>query len=172
MKITHSSMIFWLNFWSIDKYRSFANVFVDCVVLGWLKPNKLCRLVKIMSQFAIKVILVTANVVFVSWWVSICIRFKNFCTKDRKTLNEFEILSWIEHIKQTFWIWNNDSPSYTRFMIGLSWKLCCSWKLHNQIWFFVSNFEVMTNTGQFLTLFVDCVVLGWLKPTKLWEWSK
>ena len=172
MKFTQSNMIFWRKLRNFNQYRSFPNVFVDCVVLGWLKPTKLCRMVKIMLQFAVTLFLGNANVVFVGWCGSIYTRFQNVCTKVNEILNEYEFFCWIEQIKQPFWVWNNDSRSYRWFMIGLSWQFCCSWYLRNQIWVFDSNFEVLTSTWSFPNVFVDCVVLGSLKPNKLFKMVK
>ena len=158
-------MIFWLNFQNFNKYRSFGNVFVACVVLGWLKPTKLCKIVKIMWQFAITFCLDDANAKFVSWCRSIYTRYQNFCTNDREILRKIRFCCWIQQLKQTIWIWNNGSRSYTRFMIGLSSKFCCSWNLHNQIWFFDSNFEVLTNTSHFLTFLLIVLYLAdWNRP--------
>ena len=112
MKFTQSSMMFWHKFWSFDKYRSFGNVFVDCVVLGWLKPTKLCRMVKISLEFAVTLCLVDVDVKLISWCWSICARFPNFCANDRKSLRKFGFCCWTQQIKQTFWIWNNDSCSF------------------------------------------------------------
>ena len=64
--------------------RSFPNVFVDCVVFGWLKPTKLCKMVKKMLQFAITLFVDDADVEFVSWCKSICTCFQNYCTNDRE----------------------------------------------------------------------------------------
>ena len=123
MKFTQSSVIFWLKFWSIDKGMVIFNVFVDCAVLGWLKPTKLCKMVKIMSQFVIMLFLGNDNIVFVGCCVSIRACFQSFCTNDREILQTTGFRCWTEQIKLTVWIWNKDARSYTRFMIGLSWKI-------------------------------------------------
>ena len=159
-------------FQSFYKYRSFGNVFVDSVVLGWLKPTKLCRIVKIMLQFAIMLFLGNANVVFVGWCGSIYTRFQNVCTNINKILNDFGFCCWIEQIKRTIWIWKNGARLYTRFMIGLSWKFCCSWKLRNQIWFFDSSFEVLKYTGLLLTLLLIVLYLADWNRSKFAKWSK
>ena len=156
----------------LTKTLSFANVFVDCVVVGWMKPTKLCIMVKMLWQFAIKLTLNNANAVFVSWCVSVCTRFQNLCTNDKKFLNDFGFCVWIEPIKQIFWSCNNESRSYTQFMVVLSWKFCCSCKLHNQIWVFDSNFEVLTMIGYFLTFSLIVLYLAdWNRPNFA-EWSK
>ena len=51
-----------------------------------MKPTKLCRMVKIMLQFAIKLFFDDADVEFVSWCGSIYIPFQNFCENERKGL--------------------------------------------------------------------------------------
>ena len=172
MKTAQSNEFFWRKFRTFNKCRSFPNVFIDSVLLGWLKPNKLCRMVKIMLHFAIKEVLDNAIVVFVDRCASIYTRFQNVCTNVNKISKNLKIRCWIEQIKQTVWIWNNESRSYTRFMIGLSWNVCCSWKLRNQILFFDSNFEVLKKTWSFPNVLVDYVVLGWLKPTKFCKMVK
>ena len=49
-----------------------------------MKPTKLCRMVKIMLQFAIKLCFDAADVEFVSWCGSIHIPFQNYSENDRK----------------------------------------------------------------------------------------
>ena len=102
MKFTQSSMIFWLKFWSFDKHRAFLDVFVDCVVLGWLKPTKLCRMVKIMLQFAIMLFLDNANVIFVGWCGSIYTRFQNFCTSVNEFLQRLDFVSELNRWNKLF----------------------------------------------------------------------
>ena len=94
-------------------------------------------------------------------------RFQNYCTNDREISHIIEFCCCIEQIKQYFWIWNNESRSFTWFLVGLSWKICCLWNLRIEMNLFVSHFDVLTNTRSFPNVFVDCVVLCWLKPTKL-----
>ena len=98
MKITQSSMTFWLKFRSFYKKCSFLNVLVDCVVLGWLKSTKLCRRVKIMWQFALTLLFKDAEVKFVSWYGSIYTCFQNFCTNDKKKSYEKTafLLNWTD----------------------------------------------------------------------------
>ena len=64
--------------------RSFRNVFVDCVVLGCLKPTKLCRMVKIMLQIAITLFSDNADIKYVSGYVLFFPNFHCFSqmTKD------------------------------------------------------------------------------------------
>ena len=80
-------------------------------------------------------------------------------------INVVLLLNWTDKTK--FWIWNDESRSFAWFMVVLSWKYCCSWKLGNEMHFFDSKLELSTNTRSFPNVFVHCVVLGWLKPTKL-----
>ena len=121
------------NFEVLTNKRSFSHVFVDCVVLGRLKPTKLCRMIKIMLQIAITLFLDDANVDFVSWYGSIFTRFQNYCTNVREILHKcwFLLLIWTDKTK--FWIWNNESRWFAWFMVVLSWKFCCSWKLRIEI---------------------------------------
>ena len=75
------------------------------------------------------------------------------------------LLNWTDKTK--FWFETDESRSFAWFMVVLSWKVCCSWKLGNEMYFFYSKSELSTNTRSFPNVFVHCVVLGWLKPTKL-----
>ena len=77
----------------------------------------------------------------------------------------FLLLNWTDKTK--LWIWINESRSFAWFMVVLSWKVCWSWKLGNEIKLFDPKLERLTNTSSFPNVFVHCVVLGWLKPTKL-----
>ena len=72
----------------VENERSFSNDFVDCVVLGWLKPTKLCRMIKIMLQIAITLFLDDADVKFVSWCGSIYTRCQNYCTNVGEILHK------------------------------------------------------------------------------------
>ena len=92
---------------------------------------------------------------------------QNYCTNVREILHKLGFCCWIEQIKHNFWFRKNESRSFAWVMVVLRWKFCWSWKLCTELYFFDSNFEVLTNTRSFSDVFVDCVVLGWLKPTKL-----
>ena len=52
-----------------------------------MKPTKICRMVKIRLQFAIKLFFDDADVEFLSWCGSIYIPFQNFCEND--TVQDF-----------------------------------------------------------------------------------
>ena len=108
-----------------------------------------------------------ADVEFVSWCGSIYTCTQNQRTNEREFIHKcgFLLLNWTHKTK--FWIWNNQSRSFGWFVVVLSCKVCCSWKLGNEMYFFDSKSELLTNTRSFPNVFVHCVVLGWLKPTKL-----
>ena len=108
-----------------------------------------------------------ADVEFISWCGSIYTRIQNYCTMVIENLHKcgFLLLNWTDKTK--LWIENDESRSFAWFMVVLSWEVCCSWKLRNEMYFFDSKFKLSTNTRWFPNVFVHCVVLGWLKTTKL-----
>ena len=152
--------------------RSFPNIFVHCVVLGWLKPTKLCRMVKIMLQIAITLFLDDADVEFVSWCGSIYTRFQNYCTNVGEILHKCGFCCWIEQIKQRFgfeiinhvhlhglwWFWDE------KFVVHENYAMKCT--------FLTQNWNFRQIQGHFLTfLFIVLCLADWNRPNFA-EWSK
>ena len=151
---------------------SFSNDFVDCAVLGWLKPTKLCRMIKIMLQIAITLFLDDANVEFVSWCGSIYTRSQNYCSNVREILHKCGFCCWIEQIKQNF-----------------GFEIMNHVHLHGSWWFWVEKVVVHENyalkytcltqiskfwqiKGHFLTILLIVLYLAdWNRPNFA-EWSK
>ena len=85
-----------------DKCRAFLNVFVDCVVLGWLKPTKLCKMVKLMLQCAIMFFLDDADVKIVDWVHPSIFVFKIFAQVIEKLCMNLEFAAELNRENKLF----------------------------------------------------------------------
>ena len=152
--------------------RSFPNIFVHCVVLGWLKPTILCRMVKIMLQIAVTLFLDDADVEFVGWCGSIYARFQNYCKNENKTLHKCGFCCWIEQIKQNFGFQIINHVH----LHGLWWfwveKFVVHEKYAKKYNYLTQNWNFRQIRGHFLTfLFIVLYLADWNRPNFA-EWSK